>query len=147
MRVDEGERPDRVRGVVRLGSGQVLAHVCLDELNAVHVRVGQNGTFVLGRGQLDAGDAGPVSLREMDGVVAGSGPDVQDAAARDVAKGFCTRPGPAPGRPAEPVGDGRSVTTGQLALAVDLPGPGVGVLGEHGASWVSGTENQVCVIR
>lgn len=91
---------------------------------------------MLGRGQLDAGDAGSVSLGEMDGVVVGSGPDVQDPAAGDVTEGFCTRSDPFPGRPTELVGDGRGVGAGQLSVAVDLPGPGVGVLGGTVASWV-----------
>lgn len=97
VRVDEGERPDRVRGVERLGSGQVLGHVCLDELHAVNVRVGGDGAFMLGRGQLDAGDAGSVSLDEVDGVVAGSGPDVQGPVAGDVTEDFCTRSDPSQG--------------------------------------------------
>ncbi|MFF7947954.1 hypothetical protein [Streptomyces griseorubiginosus] len=98
-------------------------------------------------GQLDAGDAGSVSLDEVDGVVAGSGPDVQDPAAGDVTEDFCTRSDPFPRRPAEPVGDGRGVGAGQLALAVDLPGPGVGVLGGHGCLLGGGVGHQVCVIR
>ncbi|MBQ0830628.1 hypothetical protein [Streptomyces tagetis] len=36
-----------------------------------------------------AGDAGSVNLGEMDGVVAGSGADVQGPAAGDVTEDFC----------------------------------------------------------
>lgn len=94
--VDEPQRPDRVRGVERLGLGQVLGHVSLDELDTFNVRVGGDGAFVLGRGQLDAGDAGAVRLGEMDGVVAGAGDDFQDVAAGDVTEDFSFRPDPFP---------------------------------------------------
>ncbi|OIJ91702.1 hypothetical protein BIV24_15745 [Streptomyces colonosanans] len=144
MRVDIGERSDRVRGVERLGAGQVLGHVCLDELDVGHVCVGGYGAFVLGRGQLDASDARSVSPSEVDGVVAGSGADVQDTAACDVTQDLCSRSDPFPGRPAEPVGNGWGVGAGQLALAVDLPGPGVDLLGGHDCLLVGGCSEVRC---
>ncbi|MEU5622063.1 hypothetical protein ABZ774_34940, partial [Streptomyces sp. NPDC047802] len=63
-----------------------------------------------------------MSLGEVDGVVSSPGADVQDTAAGDIAEDFRSRSDPFPGRPAEPVGDGRCVGAGHLALAVDLPG-------------------------
>lgn len=94
VRVDERQCPDRVRGVEGLGLGQAADNVSLKELRTFNVRVGGDGAFVLGRGQLDPGDAGSVGLGEMDGVVAGSGTDVQDTAPGDVTKDF--GPGPIP---------------------------------------------------
>ncbi|MDQ0292009.1 MULTISPECIES: hypothetical protein [Streptomyces] len=48
VRVDEGERPDRVSGVERLGFGQVLRHVGLDELDVPYVYMSGDGALVLG---------------------------------------------------------------------------------------------------
>jgi len=123
-----------------------FAHLSLDELHAVHVRVGGDGAFVLGRGQLDSGDAGSVRLGEMDGVVASSRTDVQDAAAGDVTEDFCSRSDPFPRRPGELVGDGRGVGVSQLS-AIHMPGPCVGVLGGHDCLLGGRAGDQVCVVR
>lgn len=52
---------------------------------------------MLGRGQLDSSDASAVSLGKTDGVMAGPGTDVQDAAAGDVTKDFSSRSDPSQG--------------------------------------------------
>ena len=159
-----GRRPLRSAGSARCGSmkarvpmayaasngsasAQVLGHVSLANSTSVNVRVGGDGAFVLGRGQLDPGDASAVGSREMHGVVAGPGADVQDAAAGDVAEDFSPWSDPLPGRPGQLVGDGRGVGAGQLALAVDLPGSGVGVLGWARCLLGGRDAGQVCVIR
>lgn len=138
--VDVGQGADGVRRVERLGLGEVCGHVSLCEFHVLNVRVGGDGAFVLGRGQLDSGDASAVGSREMHSVVAGPGADVQDAAAGDVAEDFSpwSDPLPGPGRPGHLDGDGWCVGAGQLALAIDLPGLGVDVLAGHGASSVGG---------
>lgn len=52
---------------------------------------------MLGRGQLDAGDVSAVGLGEVDGVVAGAGADVQDAAPGDVSEDFGSGADPSQG--------------------------------------------------
>lgn len=130
----------------RSPTSSVRAIRLLGRTHAADLRVGADGAFVLGRGQLDTGDAGSVGLGEMNGVVAGSGSDVQDAAAGDVTEQFCPRPDPFPGRPAEPVGDGWGTGAGQLAPAVDLPGAVLVSSAVTVASWV-GAGGQMCVMR